>query len=993
VSVFILTNMIQALLACFSAVQVAILVVLSRRTEAAAQSYSLPAASVVLFASILSIFLSYYEHSRSLHLSRLLEFYLCMTLLFDIAQCRTLWLSHQAALAKLFTASVAIKVLNFCLEATPKSAPSQPNSGGEQHSPEELTGILSLGTYSWLVSLLVRGYRGIIATDDLFPLDKSLKANKLCNKLAPTIGYNRGSGSSQYKLVKDVIRAFLGPFLYPVVPRLALLAFKLCQPLFIRSMLDYMATQKGNRNVNHGYGLIGAAFLIYAGIAISTGIYQYYNQRFVYTLRSSLHTAIFRKTVQMSQTADDSAAITLMSTDLDRIVQGVRVFHEIWAILAQVGLGCWLLYGQLGVAFISPLIVIAVCSVLLSGVARLVDKRVVAWMDKIQNRVGITAAVITQMKSFKISGLSEVIGKIVQDLRETEIRVGLKFRWLVICTITLGAVPSVLSPVIAFAATPGSKLDVSTIFTAYGYIYLVTAPFTIIFNSFPSVLAALTCMRRIQEFLNSEPRVDFRHWITEVDQDEHQVLSDAQSRGLAFKVEAGSFEWSSGRTVLKDITCDIPSKGLTMIIGPIASGKSTLCRVLLGEVPVNSGKVSVFLPHNSSIGYCQQDPFLYNDSFKSNIIGHSKFDQEKFDVVVAATLLDADISTLPRGSNTLIGSSGSSLSGGQKQRVAIARALYSNAKVLIFDDALSGLDATTAYLLFQRVFGQDGFIKRNGITAVLCTNSIVHLPAADHIIVLKDDGTKLEQGSFPELRANSEYVKNLDIKVNVAEVQGGQVEAMKISNGDSSGSASSNHILDESSRAHGDWTVYKHWFANVHPLSSALLLVFALIHGFSSNFATVWLSFWSQDTFSHQRAFYVGIYALLQAMFIISWIMSAIEIFISMTTFAGSALHKQALTTLIKAPLGYLSSTDVGVITNHFSQDLTLVDGELLFSFFFVALNSTEALGMLIVIATAAPFLAVGFPILFGLLYFIQRFYLRTSRQLRLLDLEAKSPL
>ncbi|KAJ4300032.1 hypothetical protein N0V90_005281 [Kalmusia sp. IMI 367209] len=766
-------------------------------------------------------------------------------------------------------------------------------------------------------------------------------------------------------------------------------------------MLDYLGTAEDERDRNYGYGLIGAAFLIYTGIAMSSGIYQYYNQRFVYMLRSSLHTTIFRKTTQMSQEmADDSAAITLMSTDLDRIVQGVRVIHEIWAILAQVGLGCWLLHDQLGVAFITPIIVIAVCSILLMAVTRLVDKRLVAWMAKIQNRVGITAAAISQMKSYKISGLAEIIGSIIQSLRETEIRVGLKFRWLVICTITLGAVPSVFSPVITFAATSNSVLDVPTIFTSYGYILLVTAPFTIIFNCFPQVLAALTCMQRIQKFLDSDPRVDFRSWESGAGSASTQAKeiadssSDAQEDGLAFKIESGNFGWSPDRLVLTNITCNIPSKSLTIIIGQVASGKSTLCRALLGEVPVYSGKVTVFFPRNSSLGYCQQEPFLYNDTFKNNIIRRSRFDQERFDEVVAATLLEDDIKTFPQGSNTMMGSSGSALSGGQKQRVAVARALYSGAKVLVFDDTLSGLDASTASLLFQRVFGPDGFIKRNRVTAVLCTHSIGHLPSADHIIVLTDNGNKIEQGSFEKLRQSSEYVKNLDIKVNATQTQDTPTSNItRVDDDDASAPSSLKPSLKDSSRALGDWTVYKHWFKNVRPLSTASLLLFAMIHGFSSNFATVWLSYWSQNTFHRVSSFYVGIYALLQAMFIISWVVSAIEIFISMTTFAGSALHKQALNTLVTAPLQYLTSTDIGVITNHFSQDLTLIDGELLFAFFFVALNSTEALGMLIVIATAAPFLAVGFPVLLAVLYFVQRFYLRTSRQMRLLDLEAKSPL
>ncbi|KAJ4859436.1 ABC transporter domain-containing protein [Trichoderma breve] len=927
----LLRNVKVVLLSGFSATQIAVLVVLAKHPETAAHSLSLGAAAITLLASILAIGLSYLEHSRSLKPSILLESFLFSTLLFDIVQVRTIWLSQQRTLAIVFTVAVAIKTVNFCLEATPKS--QLKNSQERKCSPEITSGIFSIGVFSWLNSLLFRGYRGTIATDDLYPLDATLKARRLHDKLTSTRQLQDATDEQILESIplKKLCWALLGPFLYPIPARLLLLALKLCQPFFIDGMLEFLGTPEELRDKNHGYGLIAASILIYAGIAISSG------------------------TTEISLAAGKAdTAITLMSTDLDR-----------------VAIGCFLLQRQVGVSFVSPIAVIAVCCVLTTALGKPINKRLGSWMGQIEQRVSATATTVAKMKSYKISGLAEVMGSIIQSLREKEIRIGLRFRWLIICTITLGAVPSAFSPLITFAVTSTSRLNVSTIFTSYSYIVLITLPFTIIFNNVPIVIAAFTCIGRIRSFLVSDPRVDFRSWASEAGEGEKES-------GLAFKVEDGTFGWTADKSVLTNMSCEIPLKALTIIIGPIASGKSTLCKVLLGEIPIHSGKVSVFLPRGSSIGYCQQEPFLYNDTLKHNIVGRSDFNQKKYDEIIAATLLDVDIRALERGSDTMMGSSGSTLSGGQKQRVAIARALYSEAKTLIFDDVMSGLDASTASKLFQRVFAPGGFVRRNGITAVLCTHAVGHLPAADHVIVLGADGAKADQGHFEQLVESNEYVQKLDIKTTVTEVQ----EPLALETSASELSVPKPKLLEDSiaespssdkgspgssTRGMGDWAV--------------------------SNFGVIWLNYWSQDSFGHERGFYIGIYALLQSMFLISWILSAIEIFISMTTWAGAALHKEALQTVVTAPLRYLTTTDVGVITNHFSQDLTLIDGELLFAFFSVALTLTESFGMMIVIATAAPYLAIGFPFLFATLYVVQRFYLKTSRQMRLLDLEAKSPL
>ena len=84
--------------------------------------------------------------------------------------------------------------------------------------------------------------------------------------------------------------------------------------------------------------------------------YSHRNYRFITMLRGSLVAAIYRKTTEISLTAlDNSAAVTLMSTDVERIVMGLKMMHEFWANLIQVGIATWLLQRELGGACVAPI--------------------------------------------------------------------------------------------------------------------------------------------------------------------------------------------------------------------------------------------------------------------------------------------------------------------------------------------------------------------------------------------------------------------------------------------------------------------------------------------------------------------------------------------------------------------------------------------------------------------------------------------------------------
>ena len=331
----------------------------------------------------------------------LLSTYLFLTILLDMAQLRTSWLASalrpEQALSAISTASVALKAIILVLEAQRKTKWVRWDS--KDHSPEETSGLYSLGVYFWLNSLFVNGYRKVLRVRDLFPLDKALGGHVLQERLYTRLSYSKLKGD-KYGLVKVLARSFAIPLLLPVPARLVLLGFTFCQPFFINSLLSYLAAPEDSRPANFGYGFIGASIFIYSGIAVSTSLYWYFHHRMLYMVRGALVTAIYTKATECRLTArDDMASVTLMSTDTERINMAFRALHEFWANAIEIALASWLLYRQLGAAFAAPIVVVLCCVVSLALIVRYVTPAQRVWMAMVQKRVGMTATVIADMKN------------------------------------------------------------------------------------------------------------------------------------------------------------------------------------------------------------------------------------------------------------------------------------------------------------------------------------------------------------------------------------------------------------------------------------------------------------------------------------------------------------------------------------------------------------------------------------------------------------------
>lgn len=227
-----------------------------------------------LVSALFMVTLSIVDHSKSPRPSVLLSSYLFLTLLLDATQARTLFLSSdqkpEVTYSSIFCAAIALKAGILLLEAQRKSKWIRWDE--KEHSPEETSGIFSLGIFSWLNKLFLEGYRKVLTIKDLYPLDSTLNGKVLHDEFSKNVDYSKLKGD-KFGLAKVLMRTLKVPLLLPVPPRLALLGFTFCQPFFIEKLLDHLSQPSVDANV--GYGFIGASVLIYSGIAISMALYSY----------------------------------------------------------------------------------------------------------------------------------------------------------------------------------------------------------------------------------------------------------------------------------------------------------------------------------------------------------------------------------------------------------------------------------------------------------------------------------------------------------------------------------------------------------------------------------------------------------------------------------------------------------------------------------------------------------------------------------------------
>lgn len=622
------------------------------------------AAAILTFVCTLGLcVLSHLEHVRSIKPSAILNGYLLLTLIFDIARLRTLFISDASrTIAGCFASMIGVKVMVLVIEATEKRGillkPYQ------NLSPEETSGIYNRSLFFWLNWLMATGFRRLLQNDDLYPVDREMSSAVLRDQMLRA--WNTSSKESSRALFWAVLRANIKPFLVCIIPRLSQSAFRFAQPFLLSRTISFANNMTQPEEI--GWGLTGAFFFVLLGLALSNGWYYHMTYRLITSIRGSLISIIYAKTVDLNITAlDDSVAVTLMSNDAQTICNGFQLIHEFWAVPMELIIAIYLLSRQLGVACLAPAIIALISAVGILAIANLMGEAQKKWMKSIQTRIDVTATMLGSMKSVKMLGFSDWLGEMVQGLRVTELLVANLFRKLLVVRVFLANLLEVLAPFATLAfytivlVYNGRVLDAETAYTILTLISLLGSPMNGMIRTIPMMNAAMASLNRIEVYLRSDERRDDRLSLrqpstsTTVDTPLEADGMPLQSRATtAYKQHSQlivardvSFSWTKDeKPVVREINFSVSPGHLCMVIGPVGCGKSTLLKGILGETLSTKG----FLYTNfQECAFVDQTPWIRNATLRDNVIGLSDFDEEWYKTVVKGCALDQDVAILPNG--------------------------------------------------------------------------------------------------------------------------------------------------------------------------------------------------------------------------------------------------------------------------------------------------------------------------------------------------------
>uniref|UniRef100_A0A671K9F3 ATP-binding cassette sub-family C member 9-like n=1 Tax=Sinocyclocheilus anshuiensis TaxID=1608454 RepID=A0A671K9F3_9TELE len=823
-------------------------------------------------------------------------------------------------------------------------------------------------------------------------------------------------------------------------------------------------------------------------VTIETGI----------NLRGALLAMIYNKILRLSTSNMSMGEMTLgqinnlVAIETNQLMWFLFLCPNLWAMPVQIIMGVILLYYLLGnSALIGAGIILLLAPVQYLIATKLADTQK-STLDYSTDRLKKTTEILKGIKLLKLYAWDNIFCDRVEETREKELTSLKTFALYTSMSIFMNAaipIAAVLATFVTHAYVEEVRLSPAKAFASLALFHILVTPLFLLSTVVRFAVKALVSVQKLSEFLQSDEIGDdiLAYCTALMDgsviiivnkhlENRIQNTSGRFKRGrsslygqmkrsyhvhsalcwfvsiilnpLVFvcigecliQVNDGFFTWGSNLSTLSDINIRIPTGQLTMIVGQVGCGKSSLLLAMLGEMQTISGKSvcegrltpCVCVKNRYSVAYAAQKSWLLNATVEENITFGSPFNKQRYKAVIDACSLQPDIDLLPFGDQTEIGERGINLSGGQRQRICVARALYQNTNIVFLDDPFSALDIHLSDHLMQE--GILKFLQDDKRTVVLVTHKLQYLIHADWIIAMKD-GSVLREGTLKDIQTHDvklyEHWKTLMNRQDQELEKETEMESQTTLERKTLRRAfysreAKNQIDDEdeeeeveeddddnmstttSRRSKIPWKMCCRYLS-----SGGFLMVFLMVSSKLAKHSVMvaidyWLAAWTSsnphnqslaDPFVNwsslgvlQHRSYVPVFIILCGAAIALCLITSLTVeFLGVA--AATNLHHNLLNKIIHAPIRFFDVTPLGQILNRFSADTNIIDQHIPPTLESLTRSTLLCLSAIGVIAFVTPAFLIALVPLAVAFYFIQKYFRVASKDLQDLDDSTQLPL
>ncbi|XP_071620330.1 ATP-binding cassette sub-family C member 3 isoform X2 [Heliangelus exortis] len=812
--------------------------------------------------------------------------------------------------------------------------------------------------------------------------------------------------------------------------------FKLIQDLlsFVNpQLLSVLISFIKNKDAPAWWGFLIAALMFICAVLQTLILHQHFQYCFVtgMRLRTGITGVIYRKSLVITNSAKRSSTVgeivNLMSVDAQRFMDLVTFLNMLWSAPLQIFLALYFLWQTLGPSVLAGVAVMVLLIPFNSAIAMKTRAFQVEQMRHKDSRIKLMNEILGGIKVLKLYAWEPSFSEKVLEIRKNELQVLKKSAYLNSLSNFAWVSAPFLVALTTFAVYVSvdekNILDAEKAFVSLSLFNILKFPLSMLPQVIGNIAQASVSLKRIQQFLSHD---------------------ELDPKCVETKVIAPA-------CFLHSINLLVPSGALVAIVGHVGCGKSSLVSALLGEMEKLEGEVAV----KGSVAYVPQQAWIQNATLKDNILFGQAFNDQKYQNVLEACALKTDLEVLPGGDQTEIGEKGINLSGGQRQRVSLARAVYSGSDIYLLDDPLSAVDSHVAKHIFDKVIGPEGALK--GKTRILVTHGISFLPQVDHIVVLVDGKISemgSYQDLLKQNKAFAEFLRNYALDEDIEEDESTMLEEEEVllaedtlsihtdladnepvtnevrkqflrqlsvissEGGECPNKMSTKRRVCEKKPAEPPLprknlsekliqaettetgtvklSVFWQYVKAVSPVISLVICFLYCCQNAVAIGANVWLSDWTNEPVingtQHNTTMRIGVYAAL------GLLQGLIVLICSFTLAMGGinaarTLHAALLENKFHTPQSFYDTTPTGRIINRFSKDIYVIDEVIpptilmFLGTFFTSLST-----MIVIIASTPLFTVVIIP-LAVLYFFVQRFYVATSRQLKRLESVSRSPI